>query len=290
MTERLNPLNDIAFTKTFGEPGCEPQTISLLNAILERTGRNTITEVTIIPHKTLLPEDIGGKTGILDVHARTTDGRKLIVEVQRKNEYNIERRSLFYWSKEYIDGVDAGENYHDAPDVVAVNILDFACLASEDFHTSFHLWEDREKSLLLTTAEEIHFIELPKFRKLKEKDVKGNALHRWLSFLDIRTPEAAMEEIMLTDPVIEKAKTMMDVINSDEALRHSYTLYQMTLMDEKSLKYGSELRGMERGIKKGMKKAALEIARKLKAMDISADKIAAATGLSVEEIEKLDRS
>jgi predicted transposase/invertase (TIGR01784 family) len=100
----------------------------------------------------------------------------------------MDKRSLFYWAKEYIDGLEAGQDYQDAPDVVAVNILDFNYLAVDDFHTSFHLWEDRHKDLLLTRAEEIHYLELPKYRQLAEKDIKGNALHRWLSFLDPKTP------------------------------------------------------------------------------------------------------
>ncbi|MDR3172277.1 MAG: Rpn family recombination-promoting nuclease/putative transposase, partial [Treponema sp.] len=51
----------------------------------------------------------------------------------------------------------------------------------EDFHTSFHLYEDHHKSCLLTKAIEMHFIEMPKFRAFKQKDIQHNPLHRWLS-------------------------------------------------------------------------------------------------------------
>jgi predicted transposase/invertase (TIGR01784 family) len=284
--ERINPLNDIAFTKCFGEQGCEPQTIHLLNAILERTGRAPIVEVEIIPHKTLLPETPGGKMCLLDVHAKTEEGSRLIIEVQRKNEYNMDRRTLFYWAKEYIDGIDAGQGYRDLPDVVAINLLDFNYLEAEDFHTSFHLWEDRRKDLLLTQAEEIHFIEMPKYRHLAEKDISGNALHRWLSFLDPKTPVGTMEEIMLKDPVIEKAQKMMDVINKDESLRHAYTMYQLTLMNEIDMKRGAELKA-ELKIKEAREQVLLDVARKLKASGDPAEKIAAVTGLPPGEIEKL---
>jgi predicted transposase/invertase (TIGR01784 family) len=299
---RLNPLNDIAFTKCFGEPGCEPQTIGLLNAILERTGRDNITEVRIIPHKTLLPQTVEGKTSILDVHAKTADGQKFIVEVQRKNEYNMDKRTLFYWSREYIEGIDAGQGYQEVPAVVAINILDFSYLPIDEFHTSYHLWEDRHKDFLLTKAEEIHFIELSKFRKLAVKDIAGTPLHRWLSFLDPRTPEKTVEEIMQTDPVIEKAKTMMDEINKDEGLYHAYTLYQLTLMHEHDLKRGLELKANERANKRASKMASKmankivsrkvqvrerEIALNFKAQGVPVEQIAAATGLSEEEIKEL---
>jgi predicted transposase/invertase (TIGR01784 family) len=307
---RLNPLNDIAFTKCFGEQGCEPQTIALLNAILERTGRNTITEVSILPHKALLPYTVEGKTSVLDVHAKTEDGTKFIVEIQRKNEYNMDRRTLFYWSREYMNGINAGQDYRDVPDVVAINILDFSYLDVDDYHTSFHLWEDRNKNFLLTTAEEIHFIELPKFRKLAVKDIKGNPLHRWLSFLDLKTPLEAVEEIMLTDAAIKNAIQVMEELNKDEALYHAYTLYQMTLMDEVSRKAQAERdrvqteqdrvqiareraqveRERTQIGQEGLEKGLHEVARKLKAMGEPLEKIASATGLSPEEIEKLDYS
>lgn len=46
------------------------------------------------------------------------------------------------------------------------------------------MWEDEIKDYMLTDLVEIHFIELPKFRKLQDKNYKDNALQRWLAFLE----------------------------------------------------------------------------------------------------------
>ncbi len=48
-----------------------------------------------------------------------------------------------------------------------------------------------------------------------------------------------------------------------------------------------ELRGMEKGMEKGKKEGILETAKNLKNIGIDIDKIAKATGLTKEEIEKL---
>ena len=48
-----------------------------------------------------------------------------------------------------------------------------------------------------------------------------------------------------------------------------------------------EARGQARGKAEGERKKAIETALNLKAMDIPVDKIAKATGLTLEEVEKL---
>jgi predicted transposase/invertase (TIGR01784 family) len=80
--ERLKPLNDFIFKKTFGEKGDEEQLLSLLNAILKRTENNKLMSIEIIEGKTITAEIIGDKTSILDVRAVTFDGTKINIEVQ----------------------------------------------------------------------------------------------------------------------------------------------------------------------------------------------------------------
>jgi predicted transposase/invertase (TIGR01784 family) len=108
--ERLNPLNDFAFQKAMGEPGDETQLMSFLNAVLERTGKGSIKSVTIRPDKDLPAELIGGKTSKLDVLAVLANGTKVNIEVQIKNYYNMEKRTLYYWSLKFTRDFQQGEN------------------------------------------------------------------------------------------------------------------------------------------------------------------------------------
>lgn len=50
--QRLKPLNDFIFGKTFGEKGDEEQLLSLLNAILSKTKHKRLVEIEIVEHKT----------------------------------------------------------------------------------------------------------------------------------------------------------------------------------------------------------------------------------------------
>jgi predicted transposase/invertase (TIGR01784 family) len=123
--DRLKVLNDFAFQKAFGEKGDEAQLLAFLNAALERTGKGNLESVEIL-ESTDLPADIaGGKSGKLDVLAVIPGGSKINVEVQIKNEFNMEKRSLYYWSRKYGWGFLSGEDYRELVPVIAVNIIDW---------------------------------------------------------------------------------------------------------------------------------------------------------------------
>jgi len=186
--KRLNPLNDYIFQKLLGEKGDEEQLLSFLNAVLKRTGRDTLISAEIIESKVLTAEIIGDKASILDIIAVTDDNTRVNIEVQLRNYGNMDRRSLFYWSREYARGISAGDDYALLPNVIAINIVNFDFIPLDDFHTTFHLWEDRHRHML-TEALEMHFIEVTKFSRLTEKDIENDALHRWLTYFDKSAPQ-----------------------------------------------------------------------------------------------------
>jgi len=176
--ERLKPLNDYIFGKTFGEKGVEEQLLSLLNAILAKSKRPKLTAIEIVEHKTFIAEIIGDKTSILDIRAVTEDNTRFNIEVQLRDYGNMDKRSLFYWSKEYAAGLSKGDDYEKLNAVIAINIVNFEVVALPDFHTTFHLREDTHRDYILTDSLEIHFIDVRKFNALTEKDIKNDSLHR----------------------------------------------------------------------------------------------------------------
>jgi predicted transposase/invertase (TIGR01784 family) len=279
---RLDPLNYILFEKLFGEKGDEPQLLELLKPILARTERD-LRSIEIVENKIQPPEVIGGKGGVLDLRAKMADGSRCNIEVQRQNQHNMERRSLYYWAREYTGSIVSGQNYKELPDVIVINILDFTYIPLEDFHTSFHLREDYHREYKLTNAQEVHFLELPKFRKLAEKNLADDPLHRWLSYLDIATPLPLIKEITEMDPVIAHTQELSERLAQDEAVRHAYLLYDMALSDETSRLEDAR----EEGIEKGMEEALVATARNLLSMGLSIEQIAKGTGLSDEIIRSL---
>ena len=248
--ERLNPLNDYIFQKLLGEKGDEEQLLSFLNAVLKRTGRDKLVSVEIIESKVLTAEIIGDKTSILDIRAVTDSNTKINIEVQLRNLGNMDRRSLFYWSRDYSKGIDAGQDYTELPDVIAINIVNFDFIPLDDFHTTFHLWEDNHR-YMLTGALEIHFIDITKFRQFTDKDIVNNPLHRWLIYFDKNTPNDILEEVIEMDRAIKKANEKMEYISSDKETLRIYQMREMALSDYTS------------GINHAKRETAAEIAREM---------------------------
>jgi predicted transposase/invertase (TIGR01784 family) len=247
--ERLNPLNDYLFLKYMGEPGDEEQLLAFLNAVLQKNEKNRIASVKIEECKTFTAEIIGDKSSILDLRAVTADGVKVNIEVQIRNVWNMDKRSLFYWSREYIRGIEAGQDYVNLPEVIAINIISFDFIQVKEFHTCFHLWEDTHRDIMLTDALEIHFISMPKFRQEERNiDIIGNPLHRWMTFFDKGTDEETIKKIIEMDTGIAKAQEKISFVSQDKEALRAYQMREMALSDYTSGINHAHNEGKQQGI------------------------------------------
>lgn len=271
---KVKPLNDFIFKKIFGEKGNEDILISFINAVLKRTNEEPIAEIEIIDNKQLTKDIINDKTGIIDVRARTVKGENIDIEVQLTDQGNMDKRTLFYWGKMYLENIKQGEDYTSLEKVITINILDFDYLKTESYQSSFHLWEDVEKDYMLTDMVEIHFIELPKFRRKQNKNYKDNAIERWLAFLEKDIPEATLKELMDLEPAIKKAEKRIEYLSSDEETMNIYWERERSLHERANMINSAERR------------KTIEIAINL--LDILDDKtISEKTGLDIEIVKKI---
>ena len=277
---KVKPLNDFIFKKVFGEKGNEDILISFINAVLKRTKKEKIVELEIIDNKQLTKELILDKTGIIDVRAKTSNGENIDIEVQLTDQGNMDKRTLFYWGKMYLENIKQDQDYTSLEKVITINILDFEFLGTETYQSSFHLWEDIEKDYMLTDVVEIHFLELPKFRKKKDKDYRENDIERWLMFLEKDISETTLKELISLDTAIEKAEQKIEYLSSDEEAMRIYYERERSLHERANMISSAEARGVEKG--------KLEIAKNLLDMKISIEQIVLATGLTEEEINKIN--
>jgi predicted transposase/invertase (TIGR01784 family) len=124
-------------------------------------------------------------------------------------------------------------------------------------------------------------------------------LSRWLAWFDMGNGKELAEEAVKMDPAILAANERMVYVTGDKEAIRAYEMRQMALSDYTSqMNYIRDV-GMERGLRRGMKKGIkegikegraeekIEIARKMKEMGDSIEKIQTITGLTIEAIEKL---
>lgn len=187
----LNQLMDLkidyAFKQLFGTEKNKDITVVFLNAVLNRSGRKSIKDITF--NNT----DAGGeyqedKQSRLDILATTNDDEQINIEIQFTNKYDMIKRSIYYWSGIYRSPMKKSMAYKQLQPVIAINILNFNLFdQTERFHTSYHLYEDIEH-FKLTDVMEFHFLEMPKLIhdwKREKLDPWNDLLARWLLLLGI---------------------------------------------------------------------------------------------------------
>ncbi|HBJ1650159.1 Rpn family recombination-promoting nuclease/putative transposase [Clostridium botulinum] len=273
---KVKPLNDFIFKKVFGEKGNEDILISFINAVLKRTKKEPIVEIEIIDNKQLNKALILDKTGIIDVRAKTSKGENIDIEVQLTDQGNMDKRTLFYWGKMYLENIKQGQDYTSLEKVITINILDFNFLGTESYQSSFHLWEDIEKDYMLTDVVEIHFLELPKFRNKKDKDYMENDIERWLMFLEKDIPETTLKELMSLDTAIEKAEQKIEYLSSDEESMRIYYERERSLHERANMISSAEER------------KAIENAINFLKLGVDIETVAKGTGLPIEKIRELN--
>ena len=130
---------------------------------------------------------------------------------------------------------------------------------------------------------EIYIIELPKFEKYNEK-TNNNILNSWVKF--INNPEE--KDMKETNKELNKAKKVLEEISQDEHERYLAELRQKYIMDQKAIEDAGYDKGLKVGMQQGIEQEKISIAKKLKKQNIDIKVISDATGLALEEIEKIN--
>ena len=274
---RLNPMDDLIFKKLLGEKGGEEELLFFLNAVLKQEGEDRLISVEIIENKELARQLTMDKGARLDVRARTSDGAQVDIEVQLQDKHNMDKRTLFYWGKLFLDGIQKGEDYGKLTKVITINLLDFDFLDINRYHSSYHLWEDHEEDYLLTDLMEVHFIEMPKFRKLNEKKPEKDALHRWLMFLDKTVGDEELKELIEMDTAIKRAEARLEHLSSDDETLALYEARQNARIEYNSAVNYAEHKGRQK------------VAENMLAVGMELMLIVKLTGLTIEEIEEIGK-
>ena len=266
----LDPKMDFVFKNIFGSEKNPNILISFLNATLKP--KDLITSVEI-KNTDLNKGYIEDKFSRLDVKATTSNNEIINIEIQLKNEYNMIKRSLYYWSKLYSEQLNEGEDYSILKRTICINILNFKYLKTRKFHSGYRLKEIYSNEELSDVAE-IHFIEIP---KLEEGSDEKDMLVAWIEFL--KDPESEkVRSLEMSIDEIRQAKDELIRMSNDDTQRELYEMRAKTLKDKISALNEAERKGMQKGMQKGIKegmqkgekKKALEIAKSM--IDMGLDK------------------
>jgi len=276
---KINPRVDFAFKKLFGSENNKDLLISLINSIVSE--KDQVAEIELRNPYNLADYRVG-KMSILDIKAKSTCGVWFNVEMQVGEDYDFDRRSIYYWGKLITEQLEEGKAYKSLQKTICINILDFNFIRNRtEMHNCYRV-------LNVATGEddglhgilELHYIELRKF--IKPYHEITTVLDRWSAFLTHAGVLVAgqLPKELAADKEIVKAIEEVDRMFSEEE-RLVYDVRIKSILDVESKILSAE--------EKGATKAAKAIAVNMLAMKMEPDNIAKITGLSVQAILEVDK-
>lgn len=227
------------------------------------------------------------KLGILDLRATLDNGTICNVEIQLADNKDTAERFLYYWSRIYSSQLIKGDDYAKINKVIGIIIIDYEFDKTRKIENLSTKWKIREvntgKEIELTDVFELYIIEIPKAKRILEKD-KNNKLAQWMLFLNDPN-EKEVSKIMNENKEIEEAMNELEEMSKDEELRRLAELREKAIRDEKNGLRHARQEGIEEGMKQGIE----QVTKRMIELNMPLEDIISATRLKKEEILKIKK-
>lgn len=270
----VDMTNDIAFRKIFGNENKKIILISFLNAVLKLEGNSHIVEVEILnPYQLPIIKNL--KASIIDVRARDKQGNTYIVEMQVSEPDGLDKRLLYYVSKDYSQQIESGQQYPKLRPVIFIGIFDFLFTQGTKY-LSHHAVCDVEDGERVIKDMDFYFIELPKFDKtLSELETITD---KWIYFI---------KEAENLDVIPENVDDEGLRAAYNEANKHSWTKEDLDAYDYSEMRVQDERGKIELAEKKGEDKKEVEAVLGLYENDVPISVIVKSLKLTEERVKQI---
>ncbi|MBR4919653.1 MAG: Rpn family recombination-promoting nuclease/putative transposase [Bacteroidales bacterium] len=288
----FDPLSDFGFKRIFASENNKDLLIDFLNAcIADDVG--TITDITFLPSEQLgeRPED---KLVIFDIFCENQNGDRFIIEMQRSRQPFFADRIISYVSRVISREMEKGESDYAIPDVYSFNLLDYNAPEFKGNDRFFHkvMLKD-ETNEIFSDRTTYFFVELCKFAAVKDKTLDNAPMRRWLELLtsigDSTNRDYGAEEQGVFRKFIEECR-ITKLTNME---RKEYKKSVLEYKDVQGAIICAREDGVEEGFGKGMEKGLNEgkrqLVRNMLAKGLDPALIAEISGLTHEEIIRMQQ-
>ena len=242
MNKHFDVTNDLVFQRIFGKVGNEQITKNFLEKLLGIEIEN----LTLDTNKRLIGQFVDDKIGRLDVKAKLNNGTKVLIEMQVSKYKYMPERLLYYWSEAYSQDLQRGSSYSNLRKTIAVLISTQGLeqlKEIDNYHTTWHLREDKHFDTELTSFLEIHIIELNKFKEGKE-----NPDNDWIKFI-LGGSMGKKEDF---EKEVQEAIKELEELEQNPEMRELFRLKQKALRDKVSFMEEDLRIAKEEGFKLGV--------------------------------------
>ena len=293
----IDPMIDWSFKRLFGSEVNKDILIEFLKVIFPEFD---IEDITYLPTEQLgiMEKD---RRAIFDVICRASDGKEFLVEVQRGAQEHFFERALFYTSfpilkqgkkamAEEESGTKKPWNFQ-LDGVFFLGILDYKHLEDDRIEHRYWLREGTTGETM-TDKLKFVFVEVAKFNKTEEELI--TELDKWLYMLK-NLSRLLERPAALRDKIFKRIFDVAKIASLDDEDKKQYISNMQTARDtynqlEYAKKKGREeglQKGIEKGLEKGLQQGRREIVINMLHRGFPIQTICDCTGLSAEEISKL---
>jgi len=238
----------------------------------------------------------------VDILARSTAGKLLLIEVQNNTEQDYFHRMLYGASTLISEYLNRGEPYQNIKKVYSINIVYFALGRGQDYiyqgRQEFRGWHLDDRLELSSTQKELFNLQeiyeiFPEYYLLKVNnfdDKTKDRIDEWIYFLK----NSEIKDEFSAQGLAEAKERLREEYLSVEE-RATYRRYLKDKQYENSIistaKAEAELMGWKRGKQEGEQEGKQEekqsIAKAMKKAGSPIEFIAQVTGLSLDDVEAL---
>ena len=280
MAEFYTCRNDRAFKEVF----LKPDNSDLLKALLEFILKIKIDKLEI--KKTEL---LSGNVNIKDKRVDAivhTGNKKIEIEINSQNKDYLHTRSTAYICNIYQSNASVGDTYNEDTDIIQVN-LTWGLGRNNDEMKIYKIMN--EKGELYVKNFIIYEINMDYYDKIwyskNEEEIKKN---QYMIMLDLDKKEL---ENMPKDKIVDKYITNVTIVNDDPEFQKYMSEEEDKKKIQNSLLSEAKEEGISQGISQGytsgINDGIKKTAKNLLSMNMPIEDISKATGLSIEEINKL---
>ena len=278
MARFINPFTDVGFKRIFGQEINKDLLIDFLNALLE--GERRVKDIRFLD-KELIPIYEKDRSLIYDIYCTDENGEQFIVEMQNREHVNFRERTIYYLSQAIARQGERGVDWKfSLKAVYGVFFLNFQLTQLPHKLRTDIILADRDTHEQFSDKMRYIFLELPSFTK--EENECETDFERWIYVLkNMETLQRL--PFKARNAVFQRLEQIVDIAAMSKEDRMKY--------DESIKVYRDRLAVMEferlKGVEEGRAETNLNVIRNLKQMGFAPEFIAQATGLSVEEVERL---
>jgi len=305
ITKYLDPKNDLAFKKIFGQEKKKEIPISFLNAVFNLKGEDTIVDLEFLDG-VQQPEIEARKESIVDVLVRDQKGTKYIIEMQVAKIEGFEKRAQYYAAKTYCSYFNVGNPYDSLKKVVFLAITSYEVFPNKkDVYKSDHVVLDRASYENDLQDFSFTFVELPKFNKtLDELETLED---KWYYFLKHAEESQSIAAPLKKSHEIQEAFHILERNHWSEAEIRNYERIAMAVADaqgaivaakkdgraegrEEGRQEGRQeglQEGIQEGIQEGMQRGIEKMVLQMLKNGMDVQQIAEMSGLDFSEVERL---